>query len=289
MANGVTVVVVILLTYSVIGSLPVRLSPLKTRFDFLIVTPTEPKELGYVHSYVSKPLGGYLEIVVTPLTGTLTNMELTGAQKLTRETDYDFIGLTTRVKAKDEFEITPNCTTTNCSYTLRISQRRNFAMPMLYKLMESVPQCDSIGEDTLFTGITYKFYQVIALPGSDPLVIKATPYNGKISISVFKCGGISYAECVHDEYGIIHTEANTDKDNFYDMTAPVEHKVRGRPRVRVRPRNGTTAHVKNPLITIPRHDDDECSYIIRVVAKKDIKYKPVITRYRLMYWWNSEG
>ena len=83
MANGVTVVViVILLTYSVMGSLPVRLSPLKTRFDFLIVTPTEPKELGYVHSYVSKPLGGYLEIVVTPLTGTLTNMELTGAQKI---------------------------------------------------------------------------------------------------------------------------------------------------------------------------------------------------------------
>jgi hypothetical protein len=88
---------------------------------------------------------------------------------------------------------------------------------------------------------------------------------------------------VHDEYGILHTEANTDKDNFYDMTAPVEHKVRGRPRVRIRPSNGTTAHVKNPLITIPRHDDAECSYIIRVVAKKDIKYKPVITRYRLMY------
>lgn len=263
---------------------------LKTTFDFLIVNPTEPLHNGYVHSYTSKPIGGYLEIIVTPILGNLTKMELRGAQKVIRELNPDFIDFTTRIKSKDVITITPHCSG-DCTYTLRLAQKRNYAMPMLHRLLPATPQSDTIGEDTLFTGIVTKYYQIVAPRGSDSLVLRAAPYNGRISVLIYKCKGVSYTECLRDQFGYIHQD-DPVKDHFRVFTAPPEkRKGRGRGRstgVGLAPMSEKEQHSqKDSLITISRNDAEECSYVIRVEAKKLNRLSPVITRYQLTYWWEK--
>jgi hypothetical protein len=263
------------------------------QFDHLVVTPFFPREQGEIITYKSKYGGGYFETVVTPLSGNVTLLEYEGRQKYSRGMNPDFIDSEIRIKQTDEINITVQCEG-QCSYTLRFAEKRNYAMPMLHRLLEAVPQDDVIGRDTLFTGITTKYFQIIAPAGTEPLFLNASPYNGRISVNIRKCDYVTYLACMEYEKRGHESYLKSEQESHLFTARDERDKGNGNNR---RNRGATSltmeAEAEAALsffkdVQTPRNDTLPCSYIIRVTSKKIFSHSPTIARFRLKYWFGDK-